>query len=182
MTAQEFQALLIEGGIDQETVNKLTGNNAITNKLGQLKQATEYQAIQQRADALLAEKQQLEAVVTELTARWKETQDRCGAALAAVAWLKTAAVCPTLREAEIRAWVQAERVGAQPGPFMHPLTDDLDLVLEALDASRAIASEWKARFEETQHTGRCVCTDTNSDHDSTGVCTRCSCRHFEEQK
>lgn len=133
-------------------------------------------------ERLKAEKQQLEAVVTELTARWKETQDRCGAALAAVARLKTAAACPTLREAEIRAWVQAERVGAQPGPFMHPLTDDLDLVLEALDASRAIASEWKARFEETQHTGRCVCTDTNSDHDSAGVCTRCSCRHFEEQK
>ena len=61
MTAQEFQALLIEGGIDQETVAKLTGNANITTKLGQLKQAAEYQSIQQRADALLAEKQALES-------------------------------------------------------------------------------------------------------------------------
>ena len=33
MTAQEFQALLIEGGIDQETVAKLTGNVTITTKV-----------------------------------------------------------------------------------------------------------------------------------------------------
>lgn len=68
MTAQEFQALLIEGGIDNETVAKLTGNSSITAKLGQLKQATEYQAIQQRADALLAEKNQLETVQAALKA------------------------------------------------------------------------------------------------------------------
>ncbi len=61
MTAQEFQAILIEGGIDQETVAKLTGNTGITGKLAQLRQAAEYQTIQQRADALLAEKQQLES-------------------------------------------------------------------------------------------------------------------------
>jgi uncharacterized protein YfcZ (UPF0381/DUF406 family) len=35
-------------------------------------------------DALYAETQQLEAVVTELTARWKETQDRCASILTAV--------------------------------------------------------------------------------------------------
>ena len=68
MTAQEFQALLIEGGIDQDTVARLTGNAGITAKLGQLKQATEYQAIQQRADALLAEKQQLENAKAALEA------------------------------------------------------------------------------------------------------------------
>lgn len=35
-------------------------------------------------DALYAEKQQLEAVVVELTARWQESQNRCASILAAV--------------------------------------------------------------------------------------------------
>lgn len=78
MTAQEFQALLIEGGIDQETVNKLTGNAGITTKLGQLKQATEYQAIEQRANALLAEKTQLETQRQALEAELVGTNEKPG--------------------------------------------------------------------------------------------------------
>lgn len=78
MTAQEFQALLIEGGIDQETVAKLTGNAGITTKLGQLKQATEYQAIEQRANALLAEKTQLEGTKAALEAELIGTDAKPG--------------------------------------------------------------------------------------------------------
>lgn len=78
MTAQEFQALLIEGGIDQETVAKLTGNAGITAKLGQLKQATEYQAIEQRANALLAEKTQLEGTKAALEAELIGTDAKPG--------------------------------------------------------------------------------------------------------
>ncbi len=61
MTAQEFQALLIEGGLSAEESARLIGNPTLTGKVAQLKQATEYQTIEQRANALLAEKQALEA-------------------------------------------------------------------------------------------------------------------------
>ena len=61
MTAQEFQALLIEGGLSQDDVSRLTGNSAITSRISQLRQASEYSAIEQKANALAAEKAALES-------------------------------------------------------------------------------------------------------------------------
>lgn len=61
MTAQEFQAILIEGGLTPEEISKLTGNVGAMAKVAQLRQATEYQTIQQQAEVLLKEKQALES-------------------------------------------------------------------------------------------------------------------------
>jgi hypothetical protein len=60
MSAQEFAAMLMEGGLDQETANRLTTNDKITSRLSQFRQATEYSAIEQRANALASEKAALE--------------------------------------------------------------------------------------------------------------------------
>jgi hypothetical protein len=78
MTAQEFQALLIEGGLTTEEVAKLTGNASTMAKVTQLRQATEYQAIEQRANALLAEKQQIEAAKATLEAELIGTDAKPG--------------------------------------------------------------------------------------------------------
>lgn len=61
MTAQEFQALLIEGGLTQEESARLTGNASVVAKVGQLRQASEYQTLEQRANALASEKATLES-------------------------------------------------------------------------------------------------------------------------
>lgn len=78
MTAQELQAILIEGGLTTEESAKLMGNSSVVGKFAQLKQATEYQSIQQRADALLAEKQQLESAKQALESELIGTEAKPG--------------------------------------------------------------------------------------------------------
>lgn len=61
MTAQEFNAVLIGSGLSTEEAARLSGNEKITGSLAQLRQATEYSAIETRANALAAEKAALES-------------------------------------------------------------------------------------------------------------------------
>ena len=69
MTAQEFQALLIEGGLDEATAVRLATNEKVSARTSQLKQATEYQSIEARANALAAEKAALEAELVGTNAK-----------------------------------------------------------------------------------------------------------------